>query len=267
MHWIYLSPHFDDAVYSCGGLIWQQTRRGDTAEIWTICAGEPPDGPLSPFAQELHQRWETPQDSVTSRRAEDQQASQIVGATTRYLPIPDCIYRRPGLDYWSPPATRTAEMGDEAAIMYPDREALFGPLHPLEARLPWQLAQRLTEMLSADFGWAAGVRLAAPITLGGHADHRLTRLAAERLLTMEGLWYYADYPYAADHPGEIEALLPAGYSKHAIDLEPAAVEAWAAGMAAYASQISTFWSGVDDLRARLEAYLQRLGGGALWGPP
>jgi len=40
MRWIYISPHFDDAVLSCGGLIWEQTHKGITVEIWTVCAGD-----------------------------------------------------------------------------------------------------------------------------------------------------------------------------------------------------------------------------------
>ena len=33
MRWIYLSPHFDDAVLSCGGLIWEQTHSGDLRAV------------------------------------------------------------------------------------------------------------------------------------------------------------------------------------------------------------------------------------------
>jgi len=39
MRWIYLSPHFDDAVLSCGGLIFDQTCGGTAVEIWTVFAG------------------------------------------------------------------------------------------------------------------------------------------------------------------------------------------------------------------------------------
>ena len=47
MHWIYLSPHFDDAVLSCGGMIWEQVHSGETVEIWTLCAGQIPKGPAA----------------------------------------------------------------------------------------------------------------------------------------------------------------------------------------------------------------------------
>ena len=47
MRWIYLSPHFDDAVLSCGGVIFEQSRQGIQTEIWTIFAGSPPHSVFS----------------------------------------------------------------------------------------------------------------------------------------------------------------------------------------------------------------------------
>ena len=41
MRWIYLSPHLDDAVFSAGGLIYEQTQAGTPVEIWTIMCGDP----------------------------------------------------------------------------------------------------------------------------------------------------------------------------------------------------------------------------------
>jgi hypothetical protein len=65
MEWIYLSPHFDDVAFSCGGLVWEQTELGDEVSIWTICAGEPPPGPVSKYAQSLHDRWKTGPSAVS----------------------------------------------------------------------------------------------------------------------------------------------------------------------------------------------------------
>ena len=68
MHWIYLSPHLDDAVLSCGGLIWEQVQLGERVEIWTIFAGDPPAEMLTPFAEELHTRWGCGLNAVEIRR-------------------------------------------------------------------------------------------------------------------------------------------------------------------------------------------------------
>ena len=71
MDWIYLSPHLDDAALSLGGLIWEQTQAGKRVSIWTICAGNPPPGDFSPFAEALHARWEVGRDAMEERRTED----------------------------------------------------------------------------------------------------------------------------------------------------------------------------------------------------
>ena len=51
---VYLSPHLDDAVLSCGGLIHRQVVAGQRPLVVTIFAGTPPvDVELSDFARFL----------------------------------------------------------------------------------------------------------------------------------------------------------------------------------------------------------------------
>src|SRR5512144_3291706 len=96
MRWIYLSPHLDDAVFSAGGLIYEQTRAGLPVEIWTFMCGYPPDSDVSPFAQLIHTQWgfASAEETIRMRRAEDQRAAAILGANTLYFDFLDCIYRR-----------------------------------------------------------------------------------------------------------------------------------------------------------------------------
>lgn len=242
MSWVYLSPHFDDAVYSCGGLIWEQVRAGETVEIWTICAGEPPPGPLSPFAAELHERWGSPQ-AVSVRREEDQEACQIVGARQRLFDIPDCIYR------FLPNGQPVIHINED----------LFSA--PLEHEM--QLVRGLAAELRA--GLPAGTHVVAPLSLGGHVDHRLVRAAAEMLSLP--LRYYADFPYVARERPEVERVLPPGVG---LCLHPVSAEglaAWRRAVAAHRSQISTFWRDEAALYADIEAYWRSTGGNArLWEP-
>ena len=94
MNWIYLSPHLDDVVLSCGGVICEQIKAGDKVQVWTICAGDPPENQLTLFAQDLHARWNTDNDAVSIRREEDQLACHLLGASPTHFNYPDCIYRR-----------------------------------------------------------------------------------------------------------------------------------------------------------------------------
>jgi LmbE family N-acetylglucosaminyl deacetylase len=229
MRWIYISPHFDDAVLSCGGLIFEQTRQGLPVEIWTVCAGDPPPGPLSPLAQVIHFQWgtTTAEETVLLRTEEDSTAAALVGAETCRFGIPDCIYRR-------------SPQGDLLYI-----EDVFGPRHLHEADLDAGIAAALAEELRLDD------ILVCPLTVGGHLDHILTRQAVERL--KRPLWYYADIPYLLDHP---EALEPATSNLHTktFDVTEAGLAAWQDGIAAYRSQIKMLFETEEKMRAAIHLY-------------
>lgn len=244
MTWIYLSPHFDDIALSCGGLAWEQNRAGEPVQIWTICAGEVPPGPLSPFAASLHARWEAGQNAPDERRAEDLAACREIGAVPLYFDLPDCIYRRGT---------------DQVTHLYASEEAIFGPLHPEEEELITRLAADLVKSIPA------GANVVCPLTFGGHVDHRLTRAAVEK--TGCHPWYYADYPYVLGCGPEIEIMRRSGWQSSIFPVPGAGLEAWIASIAAYTSQLTTFWPDTLTMRAAIQDYWLRSGGGVqLWKP-
>lgn len=242
MNWVYLSPHLDDAALSCGGIIWEQVQRGDRVEIWTICAGDPPAVPPTGLVAELHDRWQTGVQAVAERRAEDAAACAELGAAFRHLDVLDCIYR-------------TLPGSGEPVVRVNDD--LFTPLQPGEAYLIDEVAARLQTIRPR-------ARLVCPLTLGGHMDHRLVRAAAERLGRC--LWYYADYPYAAEHPEALAAALLPSWKAARFRLSPDGLSAWQNSIAAYRSQISTWWASRAELDAAIAAYAASGGGRQLWHP-
>lgn len=256
MEWVYLSPHLDDAVLSCGGLIWEQTRSGQAVHIWTICAGDPPAGELSPFALALHTRWQIGVQAAAERRREDQAACTRLGADFRHFDIPDCIYR-------FAPATE----GDvETALQrhfYTDEQGLFGRVHPDEKLL----RRKLANLLAAELPSTAQV--ICPLALGRHVDHQLVRQAAARLERQQGrrLGYYADYPYVLQQRRRLRRLESAGWQKQIYPVSPAGLLAWQEAIAAYASQISSFWPDLQEMNAAIERYWQENQGVALWFRP
>ncbi|MEW6094039.1 MAG: PIG-L family deacetylase [Chloroflexota bacterium] len=239
MRWIYISPHFDDAVLSCGGLIYEQSRQGIPVEIWTVCAGDPPSGSLSPLAQVCHFQWgtQTAEETVALRREEDQAAAARVGAGTRQFGFADCIYRR------SP----------EGNLLY--TEDVFVTPHPLEAELDAEIAAALEKELRPDD------LLVCPLTIGSHVDHVLTRTAVERL--GRPLRYYADIPYLLNDP---EALEPATKGLRA-DLFPVSEDglaAWLDGVAMYRSQIAMLFETEEKMREAIRLYWADRRGLGLW---
>jgi len=238
MKWIYLSPHFDDAALSCGGSIWEQVQTGDYVTILTVCAGEPPAGPISDYAQSLHARWETGADAVKVRSEENRQSCQILGARLINLDIPDVIYRRSPVD-GSPVCESDAD--------------LLSALKPLESPLIESLKTQLAELIPMD------CEIVSPLALGGHIDHRLVRTAVEGL--DHPVRYYADFPYLLDLD-QIAHMAKMEYRLYPVSER--GLEAWQASIAAHASQISTFWGSADQMYKAVRSYWKSSQGLKIW---
>jgi len=239
MRWIYISPHFDDAVLSCGGLIWQQAKKGLPVEIWTICAGDAPPGQLSPLAVACHWQWgiESAKELVSTRNLENQASAAWVGADTVNFSIPDCIYRR-------------SEAGE---LLYTGD--VFVPPDPVEKSLQEDISAALaSELLSDDV-------LVCPLAIGGHLDHLMTRHAVENL--GRSPWYYADIPYLFNQP-EMLAHAVKGLKKTLLPVSKAGLGAWQKGIAAYSSQIRMLFETREKMHKAIRNYWAERQGTLLW---
>ena len=239
MRWIYLSPHFDDAVLSCGGLIWEQSHAGTPVEIWTIFAGDPPPGPLSEFARVNEKLWGTKngEETVAMRTVEDEQAVSIVGADLVHFDIPDCIYRRsPAGDY----------LYTQSVIASP---------HPADKNLPGRIEAALKSKLRK------GDILVCPLALGGHVDHELAREAAESF--RKHLRYYADIPYLLNNPQTLGPAI-AKMEGELFNISAEGLNAWLEGVGAYKSQLDSLFKGDGTLFDAIRGHWARENGIRLW---
>jgi LmbE family N-acetylglucosaminyl deacetylase len=180
---VYIAPHLDDAVLSCGGRIALQRDAGQSVLVVTICAGSPGAGAeLSPFAQYLHAAWSLGDDPIALRREEDRRALALLGCDGLHLDLLDAPYRVPA---------------------YGERDAVFGApaAHdPLLGALPPILEQLWAQQPQA--------RLYVPLGVGQHVDHQLACAAAIPLHARGAdLLWYEDAPYAAKWPDKVTARL------------------------------------------------------------
>jgi LmbE family N-acetylglucosaminyl deacetylase len=249
---IYLSPHLDDAVLSCGGSIFDQAHRGETIAVITLFAASPPaDHQLSPYAQLLHQRWQASappgidfSNPTAVRREEDIRALAVLSPSIQVIHhrLLDCIYRVEPL---------TGE------TLYASEEAIFGDVQPADPALAdLQVAPLLPEKAT----------LYLPLAIGNHVDHQVVRSAVEKWeIPRHQLRYYEDYPYVA-YPGALEATLgdPSRWEAipHALSEKTLAAKIRAA--AEHISQLSTFWESEAAMSAAVREQAQRSGGERLW---
>lgn len=225
---VYLSPHFDDVVLSCGAQIWDRTRRGEQVLVETICAAPPPalEG-LPPFAYSLHQRWRKA--GELDRAKEDVLALAQLGATPSHRHFADCIYRR-------------SEIG---LPLYNSEADIFGPISPHEASLPDEIADSLSWI---DSHLSPDAAIFIPRAIGNHVDHQLVRLAGERWGQRRGRAskYYADYPYAeAVAGGDAVPVSEAGKLQ----------KIWA--LLAYRSQLPSFWPDEATMAEKVSQWEER----------
>jgi LmbE family N-acetylglucosaminyl deacetylase len=200
---IFLSPHFDDAVYSCGGTLGVQVSVGLRPLVITVFGGAPESGTtLSSFAMDVHRKMGFSQDinaAIQARRKEDATALDLLGVDYLWLDYPDAIYR--GI-----PAYYTS-----------NNQLIGGEVHPGDRWIDEELAELLVSLRKRlpDAVWYA------PLAAGRHVDHQIVCSAADRLTQLGAkVNLYEDIPYVAQRSGSIiERLEEFGNS-----LEPGLVE-------------------------------------------
>ncbi|NLF50948.1 MAG: PIG-L family deacetylase [Leptolinea sp.] len=238
--WVFLSPHLDDAVYSCGGLIAYLSGNGIRVEIWTVFSEQEKDeSRITDYARSLHKRWAAGDQPYIIRKEEDKAACQTTGAESLYLGFKDCIYRTIPVS-GHPIVTSDAE--------------LFGTANPEEDPLVREISRVLIENMTEPSVWVC------PLGLGNHIDHQIVRRAAEA--TRKLMLFYADLPYGLELPVQ---SIP-GLIQLSINLPQSAVQMWGKANLQYASQLSSFWKNAADMASQYSSFLERYKGMPLWLP-
>ncbi len=171
MRVLVLSPHRDDAAFSCGLTMLRLLRAGAAITVINICTVSS----YAPFSLATKRSLE----EVTAlRRTEDdvfvQTLREVSKARHEQVVLLD-------LEWQDLPIRWQVE----------DEEALApAPLRPVEVN---QLTEQLEAFTAADLVFA-------PFALGGHLDHRLVRSAAEQAFPEASLYFYEDLPYGCYNP-------------------------------------------------------------------
>ena len=242
---VYLSPHLDDVVLSCGGRIYQLTQAGESVLVVTVFAGSPhlgegeADTAASRYVAALHQRWETELDAPALRRKEDEAALRLLGADFCHLSYLDCIYRQH-------PVTNE--------FLYLSNEGIFAQVHPSE----FALATRIREELDELVGVPGEVMIYSPLTAGHHVDHQITAAAALALQASgHRVAFYEDYSYAETPMALAAARRWVGgehWRQELFALRQQDLATKVTAVLQYRSQLSTFFDDDAEVAQRLRAY-------------
>jgi LmbE family N-acetylglucosaminyl deacetylase len=141
-----VSPHLDDAVLSLGGLIGREVAAGRGVQVVTCFTAGPPLETISRKRRVFA--------DYTARRAEDQRALAVLGASHRWLDLRERTWR-------DPPLPRPTH-----AFRTPPTMEDFSELPAIRAAI--------AELLDR------GLLVYAPLGVGNHVDHVEVALAALR---------------------------------------------------------------------------------------
>jgi LmbE family N-acetylglucosaminyl deacetylase len=208
---VVMSPHLDDAVLSCGALLAHLAARHLITVATVFTAAAPPPWSL-PARRQLRALGGVDAEAFfAQRRAEDRDVLAGIGVAAVHLGFRDALFRRGRRG----PAYPTFRF-----------DAARGRVASCDARLAAEVSARVGEITRAS---EAGV-VFAPLGIGRHVDHLITRRAARELGRPIRTVYYSDFPYsqtAGPEPGFVQR---AGLVPHP----------WLSGRAENASRIAGY---------------------------
>ena len=227
---LFVSPHLDDVVFSCGGTLAAMATQGwRTVMATCFTATVLPVGGFA-LACQLDKGLGPEVDYMALRREEDRAAGEILGVgELRWLDLAEAPHR----GYASAPALFDTVLADDEV---------------------WRpLSERLAALMAA----VGPTQIFAPQGLGGHVDHRQTIRAVQEVAGSVPVAWYRDTPYAIRNP----AAKPFVKAPEAATVP---IDRWLdvkiRSACAYASQIGFQFGGADGVSAALTAFTATEGG-------
>ena len=225
---LFLSPHLDDAAFSCAGtLLALQAAGWDICHCTVFTASVPNPAGFALRCQT--DKGIAPEvDYMALRRREDAAFAQIVGVSdVRHWDFAEAPHRG-----YESPAALFAGIRDGDDVWKPVAEAL----------------QDLVSALDP-------LRVFAPQGLGNHADHLQLILAVRDTLADDLICWYRDTPYAIREPNAMPSpLLPGDLTEQATPLSEDVLARKVAGACAYESQIGFQFGGPAEVARKLREF-------------
>ncbi len=228
-----LSPHLDDAAFSCGGTMARMADAGWRVVLATAFTRSVHPATGFALACQLDKGLPAEVDYLALRRAEDEVAADILGvAELRWLDLPEAPHRG-----------------------YGSAAALFGELGADDE--VWRpLAAMVDDLVQA----VHPALVLGPQGLGAHVDHRQMIRAVQHAALHAPLAYYRDTPYAIRNPDALPFVTTFEKALSVVDVG-SGLDRKVAACCAYGSQVGFQFGGSAQAGEILRAFAVREGSG------
>ena len=222
-----LSPHLDDAAFSCGGTLARLAGAGWRVVVATVFTASVPAPRGFALACQTDKGLGPKVDYMALRRDEDAAALAAIGAEPAWLPFREAPHR----GY------------DDAKALFAGALAGDDVVDALAPALADLVAERRPDLLLA------------PQAIGGHADHIQVVRALEAACLAGPVLWWRDYPYTVRDaaPRQPFAERMGALDAAEVRLTPGEAEAKRRACRAYASQIGFQFGGAEALDNKLAA--------------
>jgi LmbE family N-acetylglucosaminyl deacetylase len=195
---LFVSPHLDDAVLSCGALI-AHLAPLTSVTVATIFTHDAP-GPHTRSARKSARQcgWTHSAELFEERRKEDAEVLTQAGAGHVHLGFPDALFRR------RPEAPRLRR---SAGRLVPELEHIYPTyrFHVARGRISALDADVFDRTATSIYAVADSIQAGTvffPMGIGRHVDHVMARTIGEHYRGKSV--FYADFPYALTKPTDID---------------------------------------------------------------
>ena len=225
---LFVSPHLDDAVLSCGALV---SHLAGTCPVTVLtvfsAAAQPTKSGLAARKTLRSLGIADAEAHYEERRAEDVEVLKEAGASWIHLGLTDALFRRVGHSVKNPGPSGTGR----AAYPTYRFDAARGRIASSDAGLAAELGDMIREAAVAN----GATVVFGPLGVGRHVDHLITRNA----VTASGVnaVYYSDFPYSVSNSPDERFV-------HGASLRP---YEWVAGRAENARLIKGYRTQFDQL--------------------
>jgi LmbE family N-acetylglucosaminyl deacetylase len=228
---LFLSPHLDDAILSCGALMRSLSATCALTVVTPFTTAGPPPYTYAARSFLRHRAMRDAEVLFSERRAEDRRVLDDLGTAHAHLGYTDALFRRRRTD--TPLARHAGRLLPELVHRYPTYR--FDIARGRIARGDRTVTEALTAAVA---DWIRRTRsrwVFCPLGVGRHVDHLIVRAAVEPFA--DRVIYYADFPYV-----QTAAADPGFVARHRL-----APWSWTEGIAAKEALIRGYRTQVDGL--------------------